>query len=158
MLVEKITADLTAAMKAGDAAKVSVLRMLKAELANGAIAQRVEALPDAAALEVLRRQLKQRRESLEAFQKGQRADLAAKEAAEITILETYLPAQMPEASLRAIVQDCVTASGAAGPQDMGKVMKLVMAKVQGQADGKTVSALVTQALGSCAAGKPPHAV
>lgn len=147
-LVETVIADLTAAMKAGDAAKVSVLRMLKSELVNGAIAQRVDALPDAGALEVLRRQLKQRKESLEAFQKGQRADLAAKETAEIKILETYLPAQMSEAQLRAIVQECVTAAGASGPQDMGKVMKLVMAKVQGQADGKAVSALVTQALGA----------
>ena len=146
-LVDRVIADLTAAMKAGDAAKVSTLRMLKSDFVNGAIAQRVDALPAAAAQDVVRRQIKQRRESMEAFQKGQRADLAAKEAAEVTLLEAYLPAQMPEAQLRAIVQDCVTASGAAGPQDMGKVMKLVMAKVQGQADGKAVSALVTQALG-----------
>ncbi|MBI4227257.1 MAG: GatB/YqeY domain-containing protein [Candidatus Omnitrophica bacterium] len=152
-LVEQVTADLTAAMKAGDAPKVSALRMLKAALVNGAIEQRVEALPDAAAQEVVRRQIKQHRESFEAFQKGGRGDLAAKESAELKYLEGYLPPQMSEASLRAIVQECVAASGAAGPKAMGQVMRLVMAKVQGQADGKTVSALVAQAL-----APPPHAV
>ena len=160
--VERIDTDLAAAMKAGDAAKVSTLRMLKAEFMNAAIAQRlrpgeaaprssdqrVPALADAPAQDVLRRQIKQHRESLEAFKSGNRQDLVDKESNELTILEAYLPPQMTEPQLRAIVQECVAAAGAAGPKGMGQVMRMVMAKVQGQADGKQVSALVMQALGS----------
>ena len=147
-LVERVTADLAAAMKAGDAAKVSTLRMLKADFMNAAIALRVPALADAPALDVLRRQVKQHRESLEAFKTGGRQDLVDKESKELVILEAYLPPQMAEPQLRAIVQECVAAAGAPGPKGMGQVMKLVMAKVQGQADGKQVSALVAQALGA----------
>lgn len=160
-LVEQVTTDLTAAMKAADAAKVSVLRMLKADFMNAAIAQRlrpgeaaprssdqrVPVLADAPAQEVLRRQIKQRRESLEAFTRGNRQDLVDQESKELAILEVYLPPQMAEPQLRAIVQECVAAAGAAGPKGMGQVMRMVMAKVQGQADGKQVSALVAQALG-----------
>ena len=147
-LVERVTADLAAAMKAGDAAKVSTLRMLKADFMNAAIALRVPALADAPALDVLRRQVKQHRESLEAFKTGGRQDLVDKESKELVILEAYLPPRMAEPQLRAIVQECVAAAGAPGPKGMGQVMKLVMAKVQGQADGKQVSALVAQALGA----------
>ena len=147
-LVERVTADLAAAMKAGDAANVSTLRMLKADFMNAAIALRLPALADAPALDVLRRQVKQHRESLEAFRTGGRQDLVDKESKELAILEAYLPPQMAEPQLRAIVQECVAAAGAPGPKGMGQVMKLVMAKVQGQADGKQVSALVAQALGA----------
>lgn len=161
-LVEQVAADLAAAMKAGDAAKVSTLRMLKADFMNAAIAQRlrpgeaaprssdqrVSVLADAPALDALRRQVKQRRESLEAFKAGGRQDLMDKESKELAILEAYLPPQMAEPQLRAIVQECVAAGGAAGPKAMGQVMRMVMAKVQGQADGKQVSALVAQALGA----------
>ena len=147
-LVDQIDQALTAAMKAGDATTLSTLRMLKAAFLNAAIEQRQERLADAPAQEVLRRQIKQRRESLEAFQKGQRADLAEKESKELAVLERYLPPQMSEAALQAIVQECVQASGASGPQAMGKVMKLVMERVKGQADGKLVNRLVAQALGA----------
>ena len=147
-LVERVTADLAAAMKAGDAANVSTLRMLKADFMNAAIALRLPALADAPALDVLRRQVKQHRESLEAFKTGGRQDLVDKESKELVILEAYLPPRMAEPQLRAIVQECVAAAGAPGPKGMGQVMKLVMAKVQGQADGKQVSALVAQALGA----------
>ena len=147
-LVDQIDQALTAAMKAGDAVTLSTLRMLKAAFLNAAIEQRQERLADAPAQEVLRRQIKQRRESLEAFQKGQRADLAEKESKELAVLERYLPPQMSEAALQAIVQECVQASGASGPQAMGKVMKLVMERVKGQADGKLVNRLVAQALGA----------
>ncbi len=147
-LVDQVDQALTAAMKAGDAATLSTLRMLKAAFLNAAIERQEERLADPQAQEVLRRQIKQRRESLEAFQKGQRTDLAEKESKELAILEKYLPPQMSEATLRAIVQECVQASGVSGPQAMGKVMKLVMERVKGQADGKLVNQLVTQALGA----------
>lgn len=145
-LAERIDADLKTAMKAGEAAKVSTLRMLKAELVNAAIAQRQPQVADPQALEVLRRQIKQHRESLEAFQQGRRADLVEKESKELAILEGYLPPQMSEEALRAIVAECIQASGAAGPKEMGRVMKLVMERVKGQADGKVVNRLVAQAL------------
>ncbi len=147
-LVDQVDQALTAAMKAGDAATLSTLRMLKAAFMNAAIEQRQERLADPQAQEVLRRQIKQRRESLEAFQKGQRPDLAEKESKELAVLEKYLPPQMSEAALRAIVQECVQASGTTGPKEMGKVMKLVMERVKGQADGKMVNQLVAQALGA----------
>lgn len=146
-LLERIEAAYTAAMKAGDAATVSTLRMLKADVMNVAIAQRQDRLADPQVVEVIRRQVKQHRESLEAFQQGGRRDLADKEAQELAILETYLPPQLSEAALAAIVQECVMASGAAGPQDLGKVMRMVMERVKGQADGKRVNQLVARALG-----------
>jgi len=90
-LAERVDADLVAAMKAGDAVRVSTLRMLKADLVNAAIAQRQATLDDPQALEVLRRQIKQRRESVEAFKKGNRSDLVDQESKELAILERYLP-------------------------------------------------------------------
>lgn len=146
-LQERIEQECTAAMKAQDAAKVSTLRMLKADLANAAIAQRQERLPDPQVLDVIRRQIKQHRESLEAFQKGGRADLVAKETKELAMLEQYLPPQWSEEALATLVQECVKAAGATGPQDLGKVMKLAMERAKGQADGKRVNQLVAQALG-----------
>lgn len=145
-LWERVESEFTAAMKAQDAAKVSTLRMLKADLANAAIAQRQDRLADPQVVEVIRRQIKQRRESVEAFRKGGRADLVDKETKELAVLEVYLPPQMTEQALMAIVRECVEASGAAGPKEIGKVMKLVMERVKGQADGKLVNQLVVQAL------------
>ncbi len=145
-LVDRVDADLKSAMKARQEGRLSTLRLLKAAFVTVAIDQQQERVTEPQALHVIRRQIKQRRESLEAFQKGQRADLVEKESAELAILQTYLPPQLAEAALRGIVQECVTASGASGPRDMGKVMKLVIERVQGQADGKTISQLVTQAL------------
>lgn len=145
-LVDRIDADLKVAMKAGDAARVSTLRMLKAELVNAAIDLRQASVDDAKALEVVRRQIKQHRESLEAFTKGNRRDLVDKESRELAILEGYLPPQMSEEAVRQIVRECVQASGASGPTDLGKVMKLVMERVKGRADGKRVNQLVVEAL------------
>ena len=147
-LTERVDVELRTALKASDAAKVSTLRMLKADLVKMAIDARQDRLPDAQVLDVIRRQIKQHRESLEAFTKGNRQDLVDKESKELAILETYLPPQMSEEVLRGIVRECIQASGAAGPKDLGKVMRLVMEKVKGQADGKQVNQLVAQLLGS----------
>ena len=148
-LTERIDAELKTAMKASDATRVSALRMLKADVVKAAIDSRHHPgrLPDAQVIDVVRRQIKQRRESLEAFQKGGRADLVQKEQQELAILEQYLPPQMSEEALRAVVQECVQASGASGPKDLGKVMRLIMERVKGQADGKVVNQLVAMALG-----------
>lgn len=145
-LTDRIDAELPAAMKAGDAAKVSALRMLKAEFVNAAIAARQPRLGDPQALEVLRRQISRRKESLEAFQKGHRQDLVDKESRELAILEGYMPPSLTEEALRGIIRECLEKSGASGPKELGKVMRLVMERVKGQADGRIVNQLVAQAL------------
>ena len=99
-------------------------------------------LDDAAALDVLQKQAKMRRDSIEAFRKGDRAELAAKEEQELAIIQSYLPAQMSDAELRAIVARVVAETGAAGPRDMGKVMPKVLAETKDRADGKKVAGLV----------------
>ena len=103
-------------------------------------------LDDAAVLEVLQKQAKMRRDSIDAFRKGDRAELAAKEEQELGIIQSYLPAQMSDADLRAIVQRVVAETGAAGPRDMGKVMPKVLAETKDRADGKKVAGLVAAML------------
>ena len=107
-------------------------------------------LPDDEVLAVLAREVKTRRESVEAFRGGGREDLAAKEEAEIAILAEYLPQQLGEAELRALIAEAIAATGAASPKEMGKVMGWLSPKVRGRADGKQVSALVTAALAEAA--------
>ena len=99
-------------------------------------------LDDAAVLEVLQKQAKMRRDSIEAFRKGDRPELAAKEEGELTLIQSYLPAQMSDADVRAIVERVVAETGASGPRDMGKVMPKVLAETKDRADGKKVAGLV----------------
>jgi uncharacterized protein YqeY len=103
-------------------------------------------LDDAAILEVLQKQAKMRRDSIDAFKKGDRPELASKEEQELALIQTYLPAQMSDAELRAIVEAVVAESGAAGPRDMGKVMPKVLAQTKDRADGKKVAGLVSALL------------
>lgn len=145
-LSERIGEDLKAAMKAGDGPKVSVLRMLKAAAANAAIQKGKSALEEAEILEVIQKSLKQHQESVDAFTRGGRADLAQKEAHEARILREYLPPQMGEEELRALIQAAIRELGVSGPSGMGPVMKMIQPKVRGRADGKTVSRLVAQLL------------
>lgn len=147
-LTERINDDLKAAMKSRDEAKVSTLRMLKAAVSNAAIQKGKADLEDGEILEVIQRSLKQHQESVEAFTKGGRADLVQKETREAEILKGYLPAALPEAELKALIQEAVREAGASGPQGMGSVMKAVMPKIKGRADGKQVSDLVKQILGA----------
>jgi uncharacterized protein YqeY len=138
-LVEQVDKDLVAAMKAQEALKLSVLRMMKAALKNKQI-ELGKALEDSEILAVLRTQVKQRHESVEHFRKGGREDLAQKEEAEIKIVEAYLPAAVSDAEIDAAVAAALAETGAAGPRDMGKVMKAAMAKFAGRnVDGKRVS-------------------
>ncbi len=146
-LVEMIEKDLPTALKAQQALKVSVLRMMKAALKNKQV--ELGKLPeDSEAVAVLRTLMKQRRESIEQFRKGGREDLAEKEEAEIKIIETYLPAAVSDEEIDAAIAAAVTETGAAGPKDLGKVMKAVMAKLAGRnVDGKRVNEKVRSKLG-----------
>ena len=142
-LVKQIDRDMIAAMKARDTDRTSVLSMVKSALKNREIEKRAP-LTDAEAQQVLTTLIKQRRESIEQFQKGNRPELAAKEAAEIVVIEGYLPKNLSEDELKKIVDE-VLAGSSFGPRDMGPAMKAVQTRIQetGQrADGRQVSELV----------------
>lgn len=145
-LLAKVDEDLKTAMKGREELKVSCLRLLKAAASNAAIAKGKINLEDAEVMEVIAKLIKQREESAEAYTKGNRPELAEKERKEAEILKAYLPAQMPEEELKAIIQAAVKETGASGPQGMGAVMKAVLPKVAGRADGKVVNELVKQSL------------
>jgi uncharacterized protein YqeY len=148
MLSHQIDNDLKDAMRAKDAARLSVLRMLKAALKNAAI-DKVGAdgeLSDADAITVVRKQVKQRQDSIESFEKGGRAELAEKEKAEMAVLNGYLPQAMNEGELRKLVRETIAETGATSRAQMGAVMKTLVPKVAGRADGKTLSAEVQRQL------------
>jgi uncharacterized protein len=148
-LKERITADLTASMKAQDAARTGVLRMAKAALMNKEIDKKTP-LDEGESIKVLQGLVKQREDSVEQFTSGNRLELAAKETAEIVILRAYLPQEASDADLLAAVEKAVAETGAASPKDMGKVMKAAMAilAAAGQpADGKKVSEAARKRLG-----------
>ena len=146
-LLAKIDEDLKTAMKAREELKVSALRMLKAASSNAAIQKGKADLEDAEVIDVIGKLIKQRDESVEAYTKGNRPELAEKEKKEAAILKAYLPAQLPDEELKAIIQAAVKETGASGPQGMGVVMKAVLPKVAGRADGGKVSQFVREALG-----------
>lgn len=147
-LVEQIDKELTAAMKAREELRLSVLRMAKAALKNKQIELGMP-LDDAQAAAVLRTLVKQRHDSVEQFRKGGREDLATKEEQEIKILETYLPAAAGDADIDAAIAAALAETGANSAKDMGKVMKAAMAKLAGKnADGKRVSEKVRTKLGA----------
>jgi len=141
-VAERIRADVTAAMKAGDRDRVTALRLVLSELQKEA----KEGGGDE--LAVLRRERKRRRESEAAFREAGREDLAAGEAAEAVAIEAYLPAELPDAELDALVATAVADTGASSPRDMGTVIKQVMAAAGGRADGRKVSTKVKEALGT----------
>lgn len=149
-LPERIDSDLKEAMRAKDAARLGVLRMLKSALKNvaiekgGASAQ----LDDAEATQVLRKQVKQRQDSIESFEKGGRPELAAKEKDELAILNSYLPQAMSADELAQAVRETITEVGATSRAQMGAVMKALQAKVAGRADGRALSAEVQKQLGA----------
>jgi len=147
-LNEKIAGDLTAAMKAKDAARTSALRMLKAAVTNKGMVEKGRDLEDAEVLQVVASLVKQRRDSIEQFAKAGRTDLVDKETAEIAILEHYLPPAVSPEEIDAAVAAAIAETGAASVKDMGKVMKAVMPKLAGKnADGKAVNEAVRRKLG-----------
>ena len=146
-LIQKFDEDLKSALKARETLKVSVLRMTKAAAMQAAIQKGKPALEDSEIHEVIVKLIKQREESVEAFKKGGRAELAQKEAQEIDILKGYLPPALSEEELKQIVLSAVKELGAGGPAAMGSVMKAVMPKVAGRADGSKISQMVKEILG-----------
>lgn len=144
-LLQKLDDDLKVALKASDSLKVSVLRMAKAALKNRQIDKRGE-LSEEDIVSVISTLSKQRRESIEQFSKGGREDLAEKERQELTILQSYLPKQLTTEELDTIIIEAIKESSAEGVKDMGKVMRLVMPRVKGAADGKLVNQRVRDLL------------
>ncbi len=142
-LKEQLTEDMKTAMKAKEAGKqrLGVIRLVRGAVRQLEIDGKKE-LDDAGVLAVLSKEVKQRRDSIEEFRKGGREDLVKQNEEEIAILMEYLPQQLSEDEVRSLVKEAVTASGASSPKDMGKVMKLLMPKVKGRADGKLVNDLV----------------
>jgi uncharacterized protein YqeY len=148
-ILERVDADLKDAMRAKDALKLGVLRMLKSALKYSAIEKGDVAAPlgDAEAVPVIRKQVKQRQDSIESFEKGGRPELAAKEKEELTILNTYLPQSLSADELAKMVRETIAELGATSKAQMGAVMKELQAKVAGRADGKALSQEVQRQLG-----------
>jgi uncharacterized protein YqeY len=135
-----------AAMRAGEKDRLSCIRMLQAAIKQREVDERVE-LGDAEVLAVIDKMIRQRKESVAQFQAGNRADLVAKESAEIALLSAYLPARLGDAELDAMIKDAIAATSAASMKDMGKVMGLLKPKVQGRTDMGALSARIKSALG-----------
>jgi len=142
----KISSDSKEAMKAGDKVRVGTLRLIQAEIQKAELSG-TGTLDDAGVIQVMTKMVKQRRDSIEQYTKGARADLAAIEQAEIAIIDSYLPRQMDEAAVAAAIAAAVKETGAASPKDMGKVMAALKAKYAGQMDFQKASAAVKSALG-----------
>jgi hypothetical protein len=140
-LKDQLDADLKAAMRDKDTVKLSVVRMLKSAVKYREI-ELMKPLDDAGVLQVISSEMKRRKDSIEQYRAGNRPDLVEKEEAELAVLKGWLPAQLGEAEVRALVDAAVAKVGAKGPRDMGAVMKALMPEVQGKADGKLVSELV----------------
>lgn len=136
-----------AAMKAREPLRVSTLRMVMTAIKNTEV-ERLHELSDEEVLEVMAREAKRRRESIEAFRAGNRADLVEKESGELAVIEAYLPSPLSDEELATLVAEAVAETGATSPKEMGAVMKALMPKVRGRADGARISALVKARLGA----------
>jgi len=147
-LSEQVDLDLKQAMRAKEATRLSVLRMLKAALTNATIEKggADSKLTDAEAIQVIRKQVKQRQDSIKSFEKGGRPELAAKEKEELSILQSYLPQGISADEISKVVRDTIAEVGASSKAQMGAVMKALQAKVAGRADGKTLSREVQKQL------------
>lgn len=146
-LKERISEDMKTAMRSGEKDRLAVIRLLQAAIKQREVDERIT-LDDAQVMAVLEKMIKQRKESIVAFEKGARADLVAKEAAEIAVLQPYLPAQLSDAELDALIAEAIAATGAASIKDMGKVMGIVKTKAAGKADMGAVGARIKAKLGA----------
>jgi len=144
-LKERLKADMKEAMKAKDKVKLSTIRMINSLIKNAEIEKRGE-LTDEEIIQLLMKYAKQRKESIEMYEKGGRQDLVEKEKAELAVVESYLPKQMSEEEIREVVKQTIEEVGASSVKDMGKVMKAVMPKVKGRADGSVVNRIVKELL------------
>jgi uncharacterized protein YqeY len=145
-LKKKISDDVKQAMKSGDTVKRSILRMLLSSINNAEKAKQ-SPLDNSDVLGAIAKEVKRHQESIDAFKKGNRPDLVEKEEAEMVILQAYLPAQMNHDEVVAAVKEVIAAVGAQGPGDKGKVMKDLMPRLKGKADGKEINEVVTELLG-----------
>ena len=146
-LKERITQDMKDAMRSGEKERLGIIRMLQAAIKQREVDERI-ALDDSQVLAVIEKMIKQRKEAIAQFEAGGRADLAEKEGAEIKLLQGYLPEQLSQADLEALVAAAVAETGAASVKDMGKVMGLVKTRAAGRADMGAVSALIKAKLGA----------
>ncbi len=144
-LKDRITDDMKGAMRAGEKERLGTIRLILAAIKQREVDERIT-LDDTQVLAVLEKMVKQRKESITQFEGGGRADLVAKERSELAVLQAYLPEQMSEAQIDALIAEAVAATGASSIKDMGKVMGLVKAKAQGKADMGVVSARIKQKL------------
>jgi uncharacterized protein len=145
-LKERISEDMKTAMRSGEKDRLAVIRLLQAAIKQREVAERIT-LDDSQVTSVLEKMIKQRKESIVAFEKGGRADLVAKETGEIAVLQPYLPAQLSDAELDALIAEAIAATGAASIKDMGKVMGVVKGKAAGKADMGAVGARIKAKLG-----------
>ncbi len=145
-LEERIENEFKAALKQKDKIKVSTLRMVKADIINTKLDQNKKTLKDEEIVKIIQRQVKQHKDSIEQFEKGKRQDLVEKEKKELDILLSYMPEQMSEEELKKIIAGTIKELEATSKGEMGKVMKSVMEKVKGRADGKKVSQIVSSIL------------
>lgn len=143
---EQLSNQIKTAMKSGDKDTLAFARNLHASVRKKEIDDRIE-LDDAGVIKIITSSVKQRQDSIEQFKQGGREDLVAKEEAELKFLQAFLPAQMDEAELKQLINWAVTEAQAKGPKDLGQVMKLLLPKVQGRADGKWVNQLVRERIG-----------
>ncbi len=144
-LKDKLAEDFTAAMRGREEQRLSTLRMLRAGIKNAEVA-RGRALDDGEVLEVIAKQIKEREDSIEQFQKANRSDLAEKEQQEKDILKVYMPEQLSREEIVEVVQKVIAETGARGPQDKGKVMPVIISQLRGRAGGKEINEVVTEAL------------
>ncbi len=144
-LRDRITEDMKTAMRAGEKDRLGTIRLILAAIKQREVDERI-VLDDTQVFAVLEKMVKQRKEAIAQFESGGRADLVAKEGAELLIVQAYLPSQMSDAELDAVIAEAIASTGAASIKDMGKVMGVVKAKVQGRADMTAVSARIKQKL------------
>jgi len=146
MLNEKIFNDYKEAMKARDSLKSSVLSFLRSDMLNLATAKKKDKLDDLEIVTVIKKQIKQRQDSIEQFTKGARLEMAEKEKKELDILKSYLPPELSAEEIKRLIEEVIIAIGATGVKDMGRLMKELTQKTAGKADGRLVSDLVKQRL------------
>jgi uncharacterized protein len=146
-LKDRITEDMKTAMRAGEKERLATIRLILSAIKQREVDERIT-LDDSQVLAAIEKMIKQRKEAITQFEAGGRADLVAKETAEIAILQTYLPAQMSDAEIDGLIAEAIASTGAASIKDMGKVMAAVKAKAQGRADMGAVSARIKQKLGA----------
>jgi len=146
-LKERITEDMKASMRSGDKERLAGIRFILAAIKQREVDERIQ-LDDTQVLAVLEKMIKQRRESITQFEAGARADLVAKESAELAVLQAYLPAQLPDAQVESLIRAAIASTGAASMKDMGKVMAAVKPQVQGRTDMGALSARIKTLLSS----------